>query len=66
MPTITFRISDDERAAIEAAAAQTGVTVSNYIRQTLAVRDQVPDLAERVEDHERRLSALEEMADGSR
>jgi uncharacterized protein (DUF1778 family) len=66
MPTITFRISDDERAAIEAAAAQTGVTVSNYIRQTLAVRDELPDLAERVEDHERRLSALEEMADAGR
>lgn len=66
MPTITFRISDKERAAIEAAAAQTGVTVSNYIRQTLAARDELPDLAERVEDHERRLSALEEMADANR
>jgi predicted component of type VI protein secretion system len=69
MPTITFRVTAEQRARIEARAASLDYGLSDYIRHASLLYDlpdDAPDLAERVEDHERRLSALEEMADAGR
>lgn len=76
MPTITIRVSDDEKAALERAAARDGKTVSEYIRQAIDLRHEQPDLAETVRvlvgrsnehivhlgDLESRMRALEEIA----
>ena len=60
MPTITIRVSDQERAALEAAASRSGQTLSQYVRETLMLRER--DIAAQVADHERRLDALEQLA----
>lgn len=41
MATITFRLADTEKADLETAARREGLSVSDYIRQTLDLRDQV-------------------------
>lgn len=55
MPTITIRVSAEERAALEAAASRSEQTLSEHVRQTLALR------ASQVADHERRISELERL-----
>lgn len=60
MPTITIRVSAEERAALEAAASRSGLILSQYVRQTLTLREQ--DIPAQVADHERRLAALERLA----
>lgn len=62
MPTITIRVSAEERAALEAAASRSGQSLSAYIRETLTLRE--ADIAGQVADHERRLSELERLALG--
>jgi hypothetical protein len=62
MPTITIRVSGQERAALEAAASRSGQNLSAYIRETLMLRE--GDIAGRVEDLDRRLSELERLAHG--
>lgn len=57
MPTITIRVSAEERAALEAAASRSGLTLSAYVREALTLRDR--DIPAQVADHERRLDALE-------
>jgi predicted DNA-binding protein len=60
MPTVTIRVSEDTKRHLDANAQRSGQTISDYIREALDLRD--PDLMEIVEDHERRLRRLEELA----
>jgi hypothetical protein len=66
MPNLVVRIKDAEMAALEAAASRAGQSKSDYVRETLALREQGGDLAQRLEalerDHDRRISRLEGMA----
>jgi hypothetical protein len=62
MPNLVVRITDPEMAALEAAASRAGQSKSDYVRDALALRESGPVHAELLEDHERRLSRLEEMA----
>lgn len=68
MPTITIRLSKDEKAALEAAYAEwaePGQTVSDYVRETLNLRrndDAISGLNTRVDDMWVRLARLEELA----
>jgi uncharacterized protein (DUF1778 family) len=62
MPTITFRVSEDERASFYEAAARSGLTVSDYIRRTFEFVEKQPDIEKHVADLDRRLARLEEMA----
>lgn len=70
MPNLVVRINDAEMAALEAAASRAGYkSKSEYVRKTLALREQGGDTAERLQALEddrdlldRRLSRLEEMA----
>lgn len=62
MPTITIRVSAAEKAKIEAAAHAIGESVSEYVREALAIRNDV-DYAGRMDDFERRLARLEEIAE---
>lgn len=66
MPNLVVRVTDAEMAVVEAAARRAGQHKSEYVRRALALREQDGDLAERVsviqDDHERRISRLEEMA----
>lgn len=39
MPTIAIRVSDAEKADLESAARRSGQTLSEFVRQALAVRD---------------------------
>lgn len=40
MASITFRLADTEKADLETAARRAGLSVSDYIRQTLDLRDE--------------------------
>jgi Arc/MetJ-type ribon-helix-helix transcriptional regulator len=67
MPNLVVRITDTEMAALEAAVSRAGhKSKSDYVRETLALREQGGDLAERLEalerDHDRRIRRLEGMA----
>lgn len=58
MPTITIRVSEQERASLERAASLAGTTLSDYIRQILAVRHE-KNIIRRVAQHEARLGRIE-------
>lgn len=60
MPTITIRVSDDERARLNATANARGVTVSEIVREALALTE--PTITARLDDHEQRLRAVERVA----
>lgn len=65
MPTITIRVSAEERAALEAAASRSGQTVSAYLRETLSLRENRDSLEwahERIAGLERRMESLERTA----
>jgi uncharacterized protein (DUF1778 family) len=64
MPNLVVRITEQEMAALEAAASRSGQSRSDYVREALTLRESAPDLAGAVEDHEKRLSALEALARG--
>lgn len=53
MPTITFRLSAEEKAETEARAADAGLSVSEYVRSTLHFDRIAPTLDARVNVHER-------------
>jgi hypothetical protein len=65
MPNLVVRITDREMAALEAAASRAGQRKSDYVRDALALRKTSPDHAAALEDHEKRLSALEQLAHGA-
>ena len=58
-PTISIRLTDTEKANLEAAARLAGQTVSDYIRTSLELREQAPT----IEDLQRRIHALEQLAE---
>jgi uncharacterized protein (DUF1778 family) len=65
MPTITIRLSKDEKADLESAARRSDSTLSDYVRETLALRrneDAIDGLNARVEELWRRVERLEGMA----
>jgi uncharacterized protein (DUF1778 family) len=62
MPTITIRVSAEERAALEAAASRSEQSLSVYVRETLNLREHRDSLAwahERIAGLERRMDSLE-------
>lgn len=65
MPTITIRVSDQERTDLETAAQRSGQSLSAYIRETLDLRENRASLDwahERIAGLERRMDALERLA----
>jgi uncharacterized protein (DUF1778 family) len=64
MPNLVVRITDTEMAALEAAASRAGQSRSDYVREALTLRESAPDFAAAVDEHEKRLSALEALARG--
>lgn len=62
MPTITVRVTDAEKAGIEARAGRADLDVSAFVRRALDLERDAPDLTARLEDHEHRLARLEEIA----
>jgi hypothetical protein len=68
MPTITFRLSEADKAELEAKARIASMNLSDYIRFAVGVHVADPaERLERLEAHvydgiERRLAALEELA----
>jgi hypothetical protein len=62
MPNLVVRVTDQEMAALEAAASRAGQRKSDYVRDALALRESTPDQATRMDDLERRLAALENLA----
>jgi transposase-like protein len=60
MPTVTIRVSAEEKQQLVRDAHSRGVAVSELVRDALGVRS--GDLAGRVEDLERRMSEIERMA----
>jgi uncharacterized protein (DUF1778 family) len=68
MPTITIRLSADEKADLEAHARGAGQSLSDYVRETLALRTDkrlvavLESVGEVAEDHDRRLARLERLA----
>jgi Arc/MetJ-type ribon-helix-helix transcriptional regulator len=65
MPNLVVRITEQEMAALEAAASRAGQSRSDYVREALALRESGPDHGAALEDHEKRLSALEQLAHGA-
>lgn len=61
MPTITVRVSDQEKADVERRAGGAGL-VSAFVRRALDLERDAPDLTARVDDLDRRLTAVEQMA----
>lgn len=62
---ITFRLSENELAELKARAASEGKSISAYVRETLALRenqDQIDGLNARVEVLWRKVAHLEEIA----
>jgi Arc/MetJ-type ribon-helix-helix transcriptional regulator len=66
MPTITIRVTNPQKATLEARAQQAGHrTVSDYVRETLELREERESLDwahGRIAGCERRLDALERIA----
>jgi predicted DNA-binding protein len=65
MPTVTIRLSEQERAALQAAASRSGQTLSAYVRETLGLsenRESLDWAHERIAGLERRMDALERLA----
>lgn len=64
MATITFRLSEAQKAELELAAASAGRPISDYIRQTLDLQARVrlDGLAEHLEALTRRVDQLEQIA----
>lgn len=62
MPTVTVRLSADEKADLEALASREGLSLSEYVRRALHVLRTGPNVETALEDHESRLARLEELA----
>lgn len=71
MPTITIRVSDQDKAEIEGKAEAMRLSISDFVRLAVGIHPVDPsDRIERLEAHvydglERRLYRLEQMADPS-
>lgn len=63
MATVTFYCSDEQKASLESKAASRGQNVSEYLRELAGLEEE--RIPERVEKLERRVRALEELADRS-
>jgi len=61
MPTITFRTEDPEDRDLRHRAAAAGLSLSDYIRETLQLRQQAPDLAARIDEIDGRLRRIERL-----
>jgi hypothetical protein len=64
---LSIRLSDAERRRLDSDAERAGVKPSTYVRQLIAGTQAVADATgptpyDTLDDHERRLSRLEEMA----
>lgn len=62
MPTITIRVSGDEKADVERRAAAAGLDLSAFVRRALDLEREAPDLAGRLDAVERRVTTLEQVA----
>lgn len=65
MPTLTFRLSAQERSELEHQAQVRGLALSDLVREALKLRgsgDPLADLETRVVEVERRLKGLEQLA----
>jgi hypothetical protein len=62
MPAITFRVSDQEHSDLISRSSTEGVSLSEFIRRSLRLRDLADDLTEQVQDHEHRIGRLEGVA----
>lgn len=60
VPTISFRVSEDGLAELQAAASVRRCSVSEFVRVSLGLAGALED--ERFEEWERRLCRLEELA----
>jgi hypothetical protein len=62
VPTASIRLSASEKASLETSAHYRGVSVSEYIRECLKLREDRPDLERRMSALEARLEQLEQYA----
>jgi uncharacterized protein (DUF1778 family) len=68
MARLEVRLSFDEKERVIRAAVREGLSLSDYVRKRLLGAPEAPaqssgfDAQDAVEDHERRLARLEEMA----
>jgi hypothetical protein len=67
MPTVSFRLSEDEQTRLAARAAEQGITLSDLIRVTLSLsghglHDGGEVYVETLAEYDRRLRALEASA----
>jgi hypothetical protein len=62
MPTITVRLSEQQRVAFRRRAEAEGVKFSEWVRRALEAYEGPGDESGRLDEFERRLSRLEEMA----
>lgn len=62
MPTITIRIDEPTRQALEHQAHQQGLNVSQLVRQAINHTIGRDDTTTRLDDHEHRLRELERIA----
>ena len=60
MATLTIKLSGAEKASLRDQAQSRGMTLSALVREALGLREAPQD--DRLEDFERRLARLEEMA----
>lgn len=60
MPTVTIRLSADEKAETERRAQAAGVSLSEYVRNTLHFDREAPTVESRVNAHERLIVDLSE------
>jgi plasmid stability protein len=58
MATITIRLDDATKIALEVAAMRSGQTLSDYVRETLGLREQAPRLTAEVERVDENVAAL--------
>jgi SMC interacting uncharacterized protein involved in chromosome segregation len=56
---VSLRIALRQKAELEAEAAERGISLSQYIRDTLAERQRVPELERRLERKQPRIDELE-------
>jgi arginine repressor len=50
VPTITIKVSAEEKAAAEAAAARAGQNVSEYARESMRLREAHPGLPDTIKE----------------
>ena len=61
MPPVTFYVTDDEYSALQARAADARTQLRSYLRHELLGPHAQADVPAELEDHEARISRLEEL-----